>query len=556
MREAEGSVADSGFRDAGPGDAAEPAVALEEDTAGPFGRRVADIVEASRRSGRADAGAGAGGNAGRDVRVRARMLRRISREVRLIRGVDDRFYAQVPVASHRKVLDLSSATFRYWLIRRYRRRLGTVPNREAIAAITRAFEADAIALESAEHVWIRVGNPKKVIGPGLVHYLDLGDPTWHCVEIRPEGCQILEHAPVFFRRPRSFGALPRPEWGASIDLLRKYLNINDADYPLFVAWITAALRPVGPYPILLVTGEQGSAKSTMARVDRQLTDPSSGDLKGPPSGQQNFLLQVYNNWALTYDNLSWISDALSDAFCRTSTGGGSSFRTLYTNESETIFDVQRPMIITGIDDLVLRSDLIDRGLGLVLPAIPDAARRPDHAFWAEFEADRPRLLGAILSAVAGGLRMLPEVDLPALPRMADFAQWGEAVIRGLGWEPGSFLKRYHQNRRAASRSALEDSEVAQALCGMAESLAGPWCGTATDLLQVLPGHARQNATRTTQWPKTPRLLSSALRRITAQLRTIDIAVDFGRMDGNRTITISRKDGTGGARGISGGNSST
>ena len=391
--------------------------------------------------------------------------------------------------------------------------------------------------------------------PEPVYYLDLGDPSWQCVAIRPEGCRVVEHAPVFFRRPRGFRAMPRPQWDGSIDLLKKYTNVADGDFPLLAAWMAAALRPAGPYPILILTGEQGSAKSTMARVARRLIDPCSAILKAPPSSQQDFMIQAHHSWVLTFDNLSSIPAALSDALCRTSTGGGYSTRSLYSNDSETLFDVERPVIITGIGDFVERSDLIDRSVILHLPAIAAEARRREQEFWSDFKADWPRLMGALLNAVAGGLKMLPQVDLATSPRMADFAQWGEAVLRGLGFSPGSFLDRYYDNRRAACDSALDDNEVAQALRGMMEPAGGNWRGTASDLLGALAGHARQNATKTAQWPKTPKLLSSALRRILPQLRTIGIIVNFERAGGNRVIAISPPEGSRGANGLTDGHAS-
>jgi hypothetical protein len=41
--------------------------------------------------------------------------------------------------------------------------------------------------------------------------------------------------------------------------------------------------------------------------------------------------------------------------------------------------------------------------------------------------------------------------------------WEEAVSRGLGAAPGTFLSLYEANRRSASESELEDSSVAQAI---------------------------------------------------------------------------------------------
>ena len=58
-------------------------------------------------------------------------------------------------------------------------------------------------------------------------------------------------------------ALPIPERGGSIDDLRQLLNVpNENDWVLVVSWLLGALRPERPYPVLVLQGEQGSAKST------------------------------------------------------------------------------------------------------------------------------------------------------------------------------------------------------------------------------------------------------------------------------------------------------
>jgi hypothetical protein len=57
----------------------------------------------------------------------------------------------------------------------------------------------------------------------------------------------------------------------------------------------------------------------------------------------------------------------------------------------------------------------------------------------EFEPARPRILGALLDALAEGLRELPRVRLVRLPRMADFALWATACETAL-WPAGSFAR--------------------------------------------------------------------------------------------------------------------
>mgnify|MGYP001567769299 FL=1 len=184
-----------------------------------------------------------------------------------------------------------------------------------------------------------------------------------------------------------------------------------------VAWLVAAFRPIGPYPVLDIEGEQGSAKSTTGRVLRALVDPNKADLRTVPRDERDLMIAAHNGWVVAYDNLSGIPLWLSDALCRLSTGGGFSTRELYTDTEEILIDVQRPIIINGIDAMIERGDLQDRTIPLVLPQIPSDRRRDEKEFWREFEAARPRLLGAVLDIVSVALGRVDSVRLARSPRM-------------------------------------------------------------------------------------------------------------------------------------------
>ena len=123
--------------------------------------------------------------------------------------------------------------------------------------------------------FMRIGRSES----GLSYFIDLGDPTWRAVEVTAAGWEIVPRPEVHFRRSPGQLALPEPGRGGSLSLLSNYVNVESRDLPLLIAWITAALRPVGPHPILVITGEQGSAKSTLARVCRLLTDPHIAPLR-------------------------------------------------------------------------------------------------------------------------------------------------------------------------------------------------------------------------------------------------------------------------------------
>ena len=169
-----------------------------------------------------------------------------------------------------------------------------------------------------------------------------------------------------------------------------------------MGWLVAAFRPRGPYLVLILQGEQGSAKSTGARVCRRLIDPNKAELRSQPREPRDLAIASNNAWALGFDNISRTSHWLSDGLCRLATGGGFSTRTLYSDSDETIFDAQRPILLNGIDSVATRGDLLDRSIMLTLPRLKH--HREESEFWSDFDEARPRILGALLDAVSMALQ--------------------------------------------------------------------------------------------------------------------------------------------------------
>ena len=164
---------------------------------------------------------------------------------------------------------------------------------------------------------------------------------------------------------------------------------------------------------------------------------------------------------VAFDNLSGLRPWLADAICRLATGGGFATRELYTDDSEVLFNAQRPVILNGIDTIAEREDLRDRSLILTLPVLTDGDYRAESEFWEEFERDRPLILGALLDAVSHALAQLPQTTLRGpVPRMADFAKWVTAAEGALGWDPGTFLAAYLDNRKESVVLSVEFNPVA------------------------------------------------------------------------------------------------
>ena len=314
-------------------------------------------------------------------------------------------------------------------------------------------------------------------------YLDLADDHWRAVEIGPDGWRVNGSPPVRFRRPAGMLPLPVPEHGGSIEALLPFLNLSSRnDFVLVVAWLLAALRSRGPYPLLAISGEQGSAKTVLSKMLKALVDPNVAPVRALPREERELMIAANNGYLLAFDNLSGLPAWLSDALCRLASGGSFAVRQLYTDDDEVLFQAARPLLVNGIEDVISRADLADRGIFLTLAPIGEHQRRSETELWREFEIARPRILGALLDAAVRGLQTLPGVRLASLPRMADFALWAASCGTAL-WPAGTFARAYDANRRAAIEGIIEADPVAVCVRKiMAER--GTWAGTASDLLRA------------------------------------------------------------------------
>jgi hypothetical protein len=451
----------------------------------------------------------------------------------LFTSPDGEAYALVPAADHHECYRVRSMGFRGWLTALYRTKRGRIPNGEALQSAINLIAWDART--TVQDVFVRVGGCNGKV------YVDLGTPEWDAIEVDGDGWRIVASPPIAFRRPPAMHALPLPQPGGTLELLRPFLNLEAAQYPLVFAWIVAAFNPRGPYPVMAFTGEHGAAKSTNMRVIKQIIDPSAAGLRGQPDEIRDLMIAAHNGWALGFDNVSFLSSDLSDALCRIATGGGFAKRTLHTDLDETMIDVQRPVLLNGIGDVVARPDLMDRALLIVPPVIDDSARRDETEFWQAFNEKRPLILGAVLDAVSMALRNLPNVMMDSMPRMADFARIGVAADAAWG---GGFLEHYHQNREEGHSIATENSILTEFLRQIV-AVNGKWEGTPTELLKALNDIADEATKKAKSWPKAPNKLRGTLARIAPSLRhrTTDqhgVDVKFpAAVRGARTLVLER-----------------
>lgn len=434
-----------------------------------------------------------------------------------------------------QTLKLDSKPFKRWLSRQYYAEKETAAGDECMQRAISVLGAMALYEGSEHEVHVRLAGDDTAI------YMDLGDAEYTVMKIHKGGWQpVSGRTEVRFIRPNGILSLPLPadmhptKYNGAIERLRKFINCSDDDWVLLVGWLLAALRPSGPYPILLLTGEQGSAKSTTARLLRSIIDPNKAMLRAVPRSERDLAIAATNSHVQTLDNLSEVKPWLSDALCRVATGGAFAARTHYENDGETLFEFQKPIIITSITDVASRSDLLDRGIMVQLPRILDGDRRTEADLNKEFEEELPHILGGLLNAVCHGIRELPNTKLDEQPRMADAAHWVTACEHGLDWNIGRFNELYRLNRQQADQIALQSDRFAASLLQLLSGRS-VWEGTPTALCDAL---AELVEDRDRQYMPGPQKVSGKLKRIAPNLRRMGVDVETGvRNKDQRLITI-------------------
>jgi transposase len=365
-------------------------------------------------------------------------------------------------------------------------------------------------------------------------YIDLATKDWRIVRVSPNGWEIIPYAdcPVRFYRADCQLPLPIPERGGSLDGLWQLLNFKEADRPLVLGWILGCLTPNGPKPILVLSGEKGAGKSSAATLLKRLTDPTRVSKAGEVGDERQVAASARGRWVLAFDNLTHLSTNQQNLLCRVVTGEGFTHRTLYTDLEETFFEYHRPQILTGVDLVPTRGDLLDRCLIVRLERIPDERRLPEAELGKLTDKLLPGIYGALLDLLATALRNLPTIKLDRRPRMADFFEL--CVAAGIP----NFESAYAGNIEVGCQAAVEANPIAEGIVSLLDAHNGYWHGSSTELirrLQELDPTNREFQKLSAR--SIGRKLSSSLK---GDLKAVGIEVDQGRgTNGQRYLILSR-----------------
>jgi len=434
---------------------------------------------------------------------------------------------RIKVSDHTEIMSVQSKRFEYYVRKLYYDSAGgkKVAGSESLTSAIQQVYAESLFSEQERTLNLRTawGNQNQEI-----HY-DLGDADWRCIKITTLGWEITKHSDnVLFTRFNQKSQV-EPDRNYPADIFDRYLSsmhMNTSDHRLLIkVWTVAAFIPDIPHPISIPYGEKGSVKTTYCKFKKRLIDPDKLEILNVPQDKSEFVQQQHHNYLSVYDNIKTVPYWFSDEVCKAITGIGSSKRRLYTDDEDVIYSYKRLLIINGINNILTEPDALDRSLLKEFERIPDEERKEESKVEAEFEEIKSQLLGYIFDTLVKSLQIKRTLELHNLPRMADFAIWGEAIARAMGYKPMEFIQAYYRNIGRQNVEAIESNPLAQAVDRFVDSWYKEgevtfWNGSTKEALEQLNRIAQVHKIDTTNrvWPKAANSLTRRLRPILSNLR--------------------------------------
>lgn len=447
----------------------------------------------------------------------------------------NRPYAAVEGDGKTRNCKISSKQFEDWLYYRYYTEHGYAVEKETVKSVSQILEGKTRHEKEQRRLYNRVALEDDTL------WYDLKDGEDQAVKVTENGWEITQ-APSIFKRFRHQKEQVKPEEPVEIDRIFEVLNpcLDEDQRLLFKVQLIADFIPKFPHPIVCPHGPQGSAKTSMHWLMRELIDPSEMETLAYTTNLKELTQKLSHHWFAPFDNISNLPVKVSDFFCRAVTGQGFSKRELYTDDSDIIYKFQRPIGLNGINTVTQKPDLLDRTVLYELERISREERKDEETLQRTLDEMKPGVLARIFEIISDAMEIKPEINLDVKPRMADFAVWGEAIARSMGYNELEFLRAYLESIEAGNVEAIESHIIGKAILNLMGDRA-EWHETPSRTLEELNEIAEERNINTNQkkWPGGPQWVRRRLEEVKANLQEQGLEISYPREGeaGSRMIHI-------------------
>lgn len=482
------------------------------------------------------------------------------RYIEIFKDQINTFYVTLKINDHVECIPLQSNRFKNVIRKEFFDKIGQLISDDKLDGIIKLIESQSMFDDNIRKIELslRVAKLNANDYDNDVFYYDLTTTKWEIVKISPdEGrWEIVKDSnlPIFKRHENNCSpqVYPLKEYGK--DVFEQFLKLfnfgSRRDILLFSVYLISLFIPNIPKVILVIKGTGGGAKTTAFKMIKDMVDPSTADTLSFPKQINDLIQTLDHHYVNFFDNVSSVSEEVSDMLCRAVTGSGNMKRALFTNDSDFIYKFKRCIGINGINLATTKADFLDRALIIEVKRIEKEKRKKEDELFMEFERLKPFVLGFIFDILVKTLIYRKEhkgekILKNGYPRMADFAEWSEVISRCLGYQDNEFLNAYYENIYNQNDEIIESSPVAEAIVLYMNELEREyWEGTPTRLYKTLTDvidQIKPDLKRSNVWPKASNTLTSMINDVAHNLKEKSIEVITGERDsqGNRVIKIRK-----------------
>lgn len=448
----------------------------------------------------------------------------------------NQIFAKIHNHDHIETVNLDSVNAVNWLMYEHRTFTKAFYGMENYKTAMKHLKSEALFNGTArEKIYVRIAQTKNGI------YYDLGGKTWNLVKIFPTGQNLIipysKTTPTFDRtrgivEQKAPAVRKNKKYSNPLDDLCTLLKIKISDKILFKVHLIHFFLQNQETPIMIITGEHGSIKTTITQSVKKIVDPSSSNSGSLPIDKKELQIDISNKYLSAYDNVSGFKRDVSDILCRAITGDEIAKRALYTDNDLFVraYD-KKKIVLNGISPNIEYPDFNDRSVYYETSYLPDSEKISKSDYWEKFDELLPYVLDQIFRVLSKMLVTYDEIGNKITPktRMADFEKYGETISQVLGYDPKKFLEIYFERHgeieikdydRWPIITIIEDRM--QDLDHLQE-LTSDFYKTATLRADVLNIDIKD---KYANWPKQAHFLTIQLKKLKPTLRTIGYEVDI------------------------------
>jgi len=444
----------------------------------------------------------------------------------------DEVYALVPINHHTELLNLSSMRAIQWLTNQYSQIIDTdeLYGEDFYKKVIHTIKSQCQMNDTQQtKIYRRIAH----LDNDSIWY-DLGGDSWNALKITKKGIEKIpldEKSPLFSRTQSTYQQVtPKYDDDNSKPLheLSQLLRIKSDDSVVFMVHLVCFFLESIPIPIMVFDGTPGSIKTTVTSVIKRIVDPSGNtkddNVSSIAKKPDDLILQLYNRYMSSFDNVNYVDDETSDIFCRTITGSSNTKRKLYTDGSEVILTFKRKIVLNGVVPTLEYPDLQTRLLNYERMPIDETNLISEKEFKKIIDELLPRVLGNIFTVLSYTLRDFNKLSKNIKPksRLADFEIWGEIISQKLGFDKKSFLDRYSEKLKEESiksQDAYPIISAIQSLMNDRESYEDSASNLYATLKEITESNGVDLKTQWVKFPKGSNKLVKHLKTVQSNLNT-------------------------------------